>query len=362
MRHDFPVSGKVAKITKEATLQHDEPRRPGAARPSLLSAEPQAEAATNILGNLEGGTKSAPAAARVAGPKPAGMVWGGVALVVALLGGGAVWLGAESDSEAGHGSAPILADDAQPAPTAAPRPATAASAAAPALAADAFAAPAAADTGAAPAVPAGDAAAAPAAQAVATAPGSTGAGPAPGNSADLVAALAAPSKASTAATIQEEAPAQRQSLREMLNAPSDTKAAPPAPKVAGHDGKANAKAGKPARVADKSNKAAKTAKTAKADKTDKAARTARAGKPAAPAKTQPAPAPDSDVALLAALVAHTHASTAARQPESLSAKLKQCRQLSAKGAEQCRARTCATAKDDPLCKPVVTAAVEGAYP
>jgi hypothetical protein len=287
------------------------------------------------------------------------MVWGGTALVVALLGGGAVWLGTEPDGGAGHGSAPILADDARPAPAATPQPATAATATAPALAEQASTVPAAADTGAAPAVHGGEATAAGAAQAAAAAPG---------NSADLVAALAAPSKASTAATIQEEAPAQRQSLRDMLNAPSDTKAAPPAPKVAGNDSKANAKAGKPARAADKSDKSDKSAKTAKAaksdkaDKTDKSARTARAGKPAAPAKAQPAPAPDSDVALLAALVAHTHASTAARQPESLSAKLKQCRQLSAKGAEQCRTRTCATAKDDPLCKPVVTAAVEGAFP
>jgi hypothetical protein len=362
MRHDFLVSGKVAKITKEATLQHDEPRRPGAARPSLLSAEPQADAArTNILGNLEGGKKPAPAAVRAAGPKPAGrgMVWGGAALVVALLGGGAVWLGTEPDGGAGHGRAPILADDARPAPAATPQPPTAAMATAPALAEQASAAPAAADTGAAPAVPGGDATAAGIAQAAAAAPG---------NSADLVAALAAPSRASTAATIQEEAPAQRQSLRDMLNAPSDTKAAPLAPKVAGNDSKANAKAGKPARAVDKSDKSDKSAKTAraaksdKADKSDKAARTARAGKPAAPAKAQPAPAPDSDVALLAALVAHTHASTAARQPESLSAKLKQCRQLSAKSAEQCRTRTCATAKDDPLCKPVVTAAVEGAFP
>ena len=80
-------------------MQHDEPRRPGAARPSLLSAEPpQAEAArTNILGNLDGGKKKpVPVAAPASGAKPAGkgMLWGGVALVVALLGGGTAWLAA----------------------------------------------------------------------------------------------------------------------------------------------------------------------------------------------------------------------------------------------------------------------------
>ena len=176
----------------------------------------------------------------------------------------------------------------------------------------------------------------------------------PGNSADLVAALAAPSKPSTAATIQDDRPAQQQSLREMLNAPSPAKAKSSAPQLAKGDSKARAKAiekERAARAGDKTSAriAARNSKAAQ----DKAK---------AKAKPAPAPAPDTDVALLAALVAHTHTTRPLKQPETLSAKLKQCRQLGPKGAEQCRVRTCAGAKDDPLCKPVVTAAVEGAFP
>eukprot|EP01034_Spumella_vulgaris_P031627 gene31628-39068_t len=104
------------------------------------------------------------------------------------------------------------------------------------------------------------------------------------------------------------------------------------------------------------------AKAEKASRsTEKAGRTVarsapRSSKAAPPAKAKQAPAPDSDVALLAALVAHTQASRPSRQPETLSAKLKQCRQLSTRGAEQCRVRTCASAKDDPLL-PMTLAAV-----
>lgn len=319
-------------------MQHDEPRRPGAARPSLLSAEPaQAEAArTNILGNLEGGKKPVPVAASASQAKPAGkgMLWGGAALMVALLGGGAAWLA----SEPGSGTDQALAEAVPPATALPPAPA----------APQAPAAPGSAE----PPAAAGSALAAAGVAAAGSAAAATAAA-APGNSADLVAALAAPSKPSAAATIQDDGAAQQQSLRDMLNAPPPAKATPSAPKLAKHDGKAHSrpdKAEKPARTADKSSSrsAARTA--------------ARSGKAAPPAKAQPAPAPDSDVALLAALVAHTHATRPAKQPEPLSAKLKQCRQLNAKGAEQCRVRTCASAKDDPLCKPVVTAAVDGAFP
>ncbi|WP_157201047.1 hypothetical protein [Massilia sp. Root351] len=333
-------------------MQHDEPRRPGAARPSLLSAEPQAEAArTNILGNLESGKKKpAPAAAPASGARPSGMgkgtLWGGAALAVALLGGGAAWLAAEP----GSATSQALADHAPPAqPAPAPAAVAVADGAADTAAAatDGAAAPAAGASIGAP----GAALAAAAATGAALAAGGTApsAAAAPGNSADLVAALAAPSKPSSAAAIQEEKPEKQQSLREMLNAPSPAKAKSPEPRLARNDGK-RAKAEKPGRNPDKAG--AKTvAKTAP-----------RSTKAAPPAKAKQAPAPDSDVALLAALVAHTQAARPSGQPETLSVKLKQCRQLSTKGAEQCRVRTCASAKDDPLCKPVVTAAVDGAFP
>ena len=336
-------------------MQHDEPRRPGAARPSLLSAEPQAEAAgTNILGNLEGGKKKpVPVAAPASGAKPGGMgkgaLWGGAALAVALLGGGAAWLAAEPGSATGQALAEVAP---------APQPAPAAPAAALAVdgTANTAAATAATDGAATPAAAAqadvsGASLAAATATGAALVAGATAphAAAAPGNSADLAAALAAPSKSGSAAAIQDEKPAKQQSLREMLNAPSPAHAKAPAPKLARNEGKPRAKAEKASRSTEKAGRTV--------------ARSApRSSKAAPPAKAKQAPAPDSDVALLAALVAHTQASRPSRQPETLSAKLKQCRQLSTRGAEQCRVRTCASAKDDPLCKPVVTAAVDGAFP
>ena len=74
---------------------------------------------------------------------------------------------------------------------------------------------------------------------------------------------------------------------------------------------------------------------------------------AAPAKkkaeAKPAVPVDNDVALLAALVAHSKAT----QPKSTgaAAKLRQCKSLSsADEANECRARVCAGAKNEPQCK------------
>jgi hypothetical protein len=61
--------------------------------------------------------------------------------------------------------------------------------------------------------------------------------------------------------------------------------------------------------------------------------------------------PDSDVALLAALVAHSKA-TQPKRPTGIGAKLLQCKTLgSVAEAEQCRARLCSgSAKNDSECK------------
>lgn len=61
-------------------------------------------------------------------------------------------------------------------------------------------------------------------------------------------------------------------------------------------------------------------------------------------------APDSDVALLAALVAHSKATQPKRTPAAI--KLNECKTLgSVSHAEECRARLCdAAAKDEPECK------------
>ena len=294
-------------------MQHDEPRRPGAARPSLLSSAPQAEAnSKSILNDLDGGKKKAPpSAAR----SRKGLLWGGALLGLALLAGAAVWM-VDVQQEELHLALASSAEQA-PAPQQTELPATQAAVQPPS----------------APDAPAA------AHDAVL------------GNSADIAAALAAPSKANTAATIEEASPAQReQSLREMLNAPVAKVAkvsAEPAVKAKATPARATAHAEpKPRPSAPKLAKA-----------TDKQKDKAKE-KPA----RQIQPAPDSDVALLAALVAHTHATRPLKQPEPLSVRLKQCGQLGAKGAEQCRTRACSSAKNDPQCKPAVTLAKETGAP
>lgn len=72
-----------------------------------------------------------------------------------------------------------------------------------------------------------------------------------------------------------------------------------------------------------------------------------------PAKLRPS-TPDSDVTLLAALMAHVQANkTVKNRPAT---QLKQCKQLSSAGAELCRARLCAAdARNEAECKPATIA-------
>jgi hypothetical protein len=67
------------------------------------------------------------------------------------------------------------------------------------------------------------------------------------------------------------------------------------------------------------------------------------------AEAKPAAPVDNDVALLAALVAHSKATQ--QKSTGAAAKLRQCKSLSsAAEAKQCRARVCAGAKGEPECK------------
>ena len=68
------------------------------------------------------------------------------------------------------------------------------------------------------------------------------------------------------------------------------------------------------------------------------------------AEAKPVVPVDNDVALLAALVAHSKA-TQPKTGTGVAAKLKQCKSLeSVAEANQCRARICASAKGEPACK------------
>lgn len=77
-----------------------------------------------------------------------------------------------------------------------------------------------------------------------------------------------------------------------------------------------------------------------------------------PAKAKARPAPDSDVALLAALMAHVQAGQPSKAPSTPAYQLKQCNLQNEAGAAQCRAHLCANvARKEPECKapPVKTA-------
>ncbi|NGZ84938.1 hypothetical protein [Duganella aceris] len=89
------------------------------------------------------------------------------------------------------------------------------------------------------------------------------------------------------------------------------------------------------------------------------AKTVKLAQKTEPAKAKAKPAPDSDVALLAALMAHVQAGQPAKTPSTPAYLLKQCGLQNEVGAAQCRAHLCANAaRKEPECKnpaPVKTA-------
>jgi hypothetical protein len=278
-------------------LQSSEEHRPRSGKPSLLTPAQQAEADRNRILTKLEHGRADHGAG--SGPRNRILAWGGAGVAaVALLAGGGFWLSSERSADLPRQPANIVA----PVPMAAP-----ASVSVPA----ADAAPSAA-TIHDEALATGLLAAAPAAipvTATATAPAAgTEAGPVPGESA------------------QARTP----------------KAAPVDLKKALETGSIDAKA-KPAKVA-----ASKPAVKVKAP-TDAARDTA---------KNEQA---DSDVALLSALVAHTHATRAAEEPaaapkeraRSAKEELRACRKLKGKKARQCRVEACTgNWKTEPSCKAI----------
>lgn len=141
-----------------------------------------------------------------------------------------------------------------------------------------------------------------------------------------------------AATIVEETAAvspaadNTRSLKDMLN---DTPAKPAKDELTAALEKPHAAPAKP-----------KLAEHKKADKPAK--------KPVQMAKkteTKPKAQPDSDVALLAALMAHVQSGKPAKETSTPAYQLKQCSRMNEAGAAQCREHLCATtARKEPECK------------
>ena len=261
-------------------------RRPGSGRPSLLSADPvPATEDRSVLSQLDG--RAAPARALPSSTRSARRSGARAAVVGVALAGiaGVAWLALGSSGDAPE--APLAAVHAVPAPVKAPA---------------AVAPPA--------AVPS-------AAAAVAAAPAQA---PAPAD--------AAPA---TAAVIHDEQPpakAGKQDLASLLNAPASASA--PA---------ADARPKTP-------DEAPRKHETPKKPATEKLARNEKARAPAAPARPKPAhkpvpkraePAVDSDVALLAALLAHTKTPDSG-SPDDI---FRRCAtNATATEVQRCRVRVC----------------------
>ncbi|MFL6659643.1 MAG: hypothetical protein ACJ8GW_16305 [Massilia sp.] len=271
-------------------MQHSDERPPTSGRPSLLSTEQQAEADRHrILGTLESNPESTSAGAAKA--RRGKMVWVAAgAAVVALSAGTAVWLVSEGEKE-------IVMAAAPPAAVAAPLP---------------------------PATPAPKAAPAEAEE-VSTA-------------AILDEAPSAPAKPAALADAKT-APDELTKMLEARAEPKTAHAAHAAPKVAAVK--------KPVAVAKATPAKAHEKQDAEAMAMNIEPVIAKKGAVHAKAATQS----DSDVALLAALVAHSKAG----QPKKATgpaSQLQQCKTLaSVAEADQCKARLCAsTAKKESECK------------
>ena len=160
---------------------------------------------------------------------------------------------------------------------------------------------------------------------------------------------AAPTAEPATATIVEETAAvspaadNTRSLKEMLN---DTPAVPKPPR----DELADALARPHVQDKPKPKLAQATEHGKKADK-PQAKPVRLAQKAEQPAKPKAKPAPDSDVALLAALMAHVQAGQPSKAPSTPAYQLKQCSLQNEAGAAQCRAHLCANAaRKEPECK------------
>lgn len=275
---------------------NDQSRRPG--RPSLLPEQPPPDASHSILSKLDG--RPNPTRAAPARPRPGRAAW--FALALAVGGGAFAWLT----------RAPGLAEQA-PLPLAVAPPQHAAAPLAPALAASA----APVSSSPAPALDDNVSAAAilqdtPQLPAPAPTSPATGRAPASGAKDELMTLLDAPPAAKA-----EKAAAPR---REVV-------------KVARVE-----KTGRK----EKEKSAARESAPARDKARAVAAKKAPAAKPAAPV--------DTDVALLAALLAHTKKAPASAGTKA-ARELKRCAALGSGAADKCRERLCAgESKGAPECK------------
>lgn len=169
---------------------------------------------------------------------------------------------------------------------------------------------------------------------------------APITPAPAVAPVAEPATATIVEETAAVSPAadNTRSLKDMLN---DTPAVPKPPR----DELAEALA-RPHAAAKPKPKLAQAAESKKADKPQaKPVKLAQKAEPAAKVKAKAAAAPDSDVALLAALMAHVQAGQPSKAPSTPAYQLKQCGLQNEAGAAQCRAHLCANAaRKEPECK------------
>lgn len=315
-------------------MQHDE-RQPTSGRPSLLSTEQQADADRNRKpGILDG--KPGAASGSMPGKRKYSLLAGALVAVVAVGAGSAMWLSSEGEKE-------IVLASSTPLP-AAPAPAAP-------LASDLTAPGAEMDDVSTAAIledapPAEENAAAPAAPAQTLTPTSDAvlASAQSDKSADDLTSMlerppgAAPAQAKGAQIADQAGPAPATPALKSAAKPASKPAAKPAPKKP-----VLAKAA-PAKTASKATGQKSGQKSAK-----KTAAAAAAAKKKAQAK--PKAPQDTDVTLLAALVAHSKA-TAPKKVVTPAEKLRLCKTLgSVSQADQCRARLCASsAKNEAQCK------------
>jgi len=331
--HDFYTSRKVmVNSTQECVLHDSSERRPGSGRPSLLSADQApapAQEQRSALSQLEGRPGNARATSSAARPGRRRGVRGAIVGIVIAGAAALAWLAfgtEQAPADTQLAAAHVPASRTEPA---APR------------AVDAPAAPAAATPAPLPV-------------------------PLPGG-----AATATPS---AAAMIQDEHPVRsdpappapkatrddKQDLASLLNAPA---AATASSSVAAAATAAVPSAAGPERPATRRDEAPRKEGTGKKPASDKPAHAGKPHAPTAAAKAKApakapskasnkhaAPAVDSDVALLAALLAHT------KTPESGSAEdiFKRCAtNATAAEVQRCRVRVCrSSAKDAAECKSV----------
>lgn len=300
-------------------MQHSDERPPTSGRPSLLSSEQQAEADRHrILGALDDKSGGA-VRARPRFPWLAGAV----VAMLALSGGAAVWLSSEGEKEI------VLASSA-------PLPA------APADAAALVSEPPAANPQADDVSTAAILQDVPPAAGMPGAPGAAADGSKPGAD-ELTSLLERPSADSLPPALAAAAPAAKPAPNK--DKPAPRPAARPAPK----------------KVVIAKAAPVKTGSKTGAKKDQKPAPGTAA---AAPAKKKLDAAPkavDTDVTLLAALVAHSKA-TQPKKTSPASDKLRQCKKLaSVAAADECRARLCASsARNEAECRAPRLAKAPGA--